>query len=361
MAGTVERDDARQPAAGRQRRTTVSARKAALGLAAWEYDKAVRGGCGVLLCGVDEAGRGPLAGPVVAAAVILPVGLDDVFIYDSKQMTERQRETAYAAICERATASGVGVVDPEYIDQYNILQATYEAMRRAIHSLAASPPLILVDGVVIPGLAYPQRRLVRGDSVSQSIAAASILAKVTRDAMMRELDRMYPAYGFGRNMGYGTEEHLAALALHGPCPAHRQSFAPVRAKPDSEAAQPRDVRKLHGIRAEHEALSYLETLGYSLLERNWRCAFGEIDLVVVKDDVLAFVEVRSRMAQQVEEAVGAAAESVDANKRRRLRRLAEWFIAERRLQWAGTFRFDAVLVGRNPRGERMIEHVTQAW
>ena len=356
----VHRDDAGEPPA-QKRRAAPGARKTERGLEAFRYDQAVRGEYGELLCGVDEAGRGPLAGPVIASAVVLPGRLLDVFIYDSKQMTIRQREAAYAGITREAVAWGVGVVDREYIDQYNILQATYEAMRRAIDALGTTPALVLVDGAVIPGLAHPQRRLVRGDSVSQSIAAASIVAKVTRDEMMKELDQAYPVYGFSRNMGYGTAEHLEALRVHGPCPAHRKSFAPVREAAASAAPRPRDVRRFQGMSAEDAAWRYLQGSGYTLLERNWRCAFGEIDLVVVKEDVLAFVEVRSRRMPNVEQALAAAGESVDAKKRRRLVRLAEWFMAERQLHWPGVFRFDAVLVGGDGRGESVIEHVMEAW
>ena len=353
----------------------MSEKKAVLALAAHGYDQAVRREYGALVCGVDEAGRGPLAGPVVAAAVILPEDMGDIFIYDSKQMTARQREAAYAKICRQAVAWSVGVVDRKYIDKYNILQATYEAMRKAVRSLAVPPALMLVDGVVIPGLEQPpQRRLVKGDTVSQCIAAASILAKVTRDAMMREIGRLYPEYGFDRNMGYGTAQHLKALVSHGPCPEHRRSFAPVRIRvnaasstatlrPEEAASHPEavDVRRERGAWAEEEALHHLEGLGYSLLARNWRCVFGEIDLVVVKGDVLAFIEVRSRVAPHIQEALRTAGESVDGNKRRRLKKLAEWFIQEHRLQWAGTFRFDAVLVGRDLLGGWTIEHVVQAW
>ena len=356
----VRLDDA-QGASRKESKTPAGVAKAERGLEAFRYDQAVRGEYGALLCGVDEAGRGPLAGPVVASAVVLPGRLLDVFIYDSKQMTRRQREAAYAVITREAVAWGVGVVDREYIDQYNILQATYEAMRRAVEALRTAPELVLVDGAVIPGLAYPQRRLVKGDSVSQSIGAASVIAKVTRDEVMRDLDQTYPVYGFSRNMGYGTAEHLEALRVHGPCPAHRRSFAPVRQATEPVGRPPRDVRRFQGMSAEDAAWRYLQADGYTLLERNWRCAFGEIDMVAVKEDVLAFVEVRSRRMPKAEQALAAAGESVDAKKRRRLVRLAEWFMAERQLRWPGVFRFDAILVGGDGRGARVIEHVTDAW
>lgn len=177
-----------------------------------------------LVCGIDEAGRGPLAGPVVAAAVILPAGAEIFYLNDSKKVTERRRELLFEEIQEKALAYGVGIVSPEVIDEINILQATYEAMRQALAQLALTPAVLLNDAVTIPQVTIPQVPIIKGDAKSVSIAAASILAKVTRDRMMRQYDEIYPQYGFAGHKGYGTVAHIAAIRELGPCPIHRRTF-----------------------------------------------------------------------------------------------------------------------------------------
>lgn len=176
------------------------------------------------ICGIDEAGRGPLAGPVVAGAVILPKDCDILYINDSKKLSEKKREELYALIMEKALATGLGVVVPERIDEINILQATYEAMRQAIGKLKHKPQLLLNDAVTIPGVSIKQVPIIKGDAKSISIAAASIIAKVTRDRMMVEYDRTYPQYGFASNKGYGAKAHIEAIKKFGPTPIHRRSF-----------------------------------------------------------------------------------------------------------------------------------------
>ena len=190
--------------------------------ALWAYERqyADRG----LIAGVDEAGRGPLAGPVVAAAVILDPSAEILYINDSKKLSEKKREEIFPEIMEKALAVGVGIVDAARIDEINILQATYEAMRTAVSRLAFTPQLLLNDAVIIPGLAQEQVPLIKGDAKSISIGAASIVAKVTRDRIMREADRLYPQYGFAGHKGYGTAAHIEALRQYGPCPIHRRSF-----------------------------------------------------------------------------------------------------------------------------------------
>lgn len=180
------------------------------------------------IAGVDEVGVGPLAGPVIAAAVVLPEGVRERGVDDSKRLTALQRDQMAARIRAVALAVGVGRAEVEEIDRINIYQAALLAMRRAVEALPLSPEQILVDARTIPGVSTPQTPMIRGDQRSYSIAAASIIAKVTRDALMAELDREYPQYGFARHMGYATAEHLAAIERHGPCPLHRRSFAPVR-------------------------------------------------------------------------------------------------------------------------------------
>jgi len=180
-----------------------------------------------LVAGVDEAGRGPLAGPVVAAAVVLPFGCDVRGIYDSKQLSPQRRDAAFHRICKLALSIGIGIVDAEEIDRTNILRATYRAMRIAIGKLEVEADVVLVDGCPIRAFESPQIALVNGDCRSASIAAASIVAKVTRDRIMCKYDEMFPQYGFARHKGYPTEEHIQRLATHGICDIHRKTFRPV--------------------------------------------------------------------------------------------------------------------------------------
>ena len=190
----------------------------------YEYEKQAIAEGFKCVCGIDEAGRGPLAGPVVAAAVILPKGMVIPYVNDSKKLTERRRELLYPEIMEKALAVGVGIVSPERIDEINILQATYEAMRQALSQLPVRPDVLLNDAVRIPGVDIPQVPIVKGDAKSISIACASVIAKVTRDRMMVEYDQLYPEYGFAGHKGYGSAAHMEALRQIGPCPIHRRTF-----------------------------------------------------------------------------------------------------------------------------------------
>ena len=180
------------------------------------------------ICGIDEVGRGPLAGPVVACAVVLPKDVTILYLNDSKKLSEKKRELLYDEIMEKAVAVGIGAVGPARIDEINILQATYEAMRMAIEDLTGKlgkkPDLLLNDAVTIPEVDIPQVPIIKGDAKSVSIAAASILAKVTRDRMMVEYDSIYPGYAFAKNKGYGTKAHYEGLQAQGMTPIHRRSF-----------------------------------------------------------------------------------------------------------------------------------------
>nr|WP_027872190.1 ribonuclease HII [[Eubacterium] cellulosolvens] len=176
------------------------------------------------ICGVDEVGRGPLAGPVTTAAVILPKDARILYINDSKKLSEKRREELYDIIMEEAIAVSIKMNSWERIDEINILQATLESMRESVNALEVRPDLIFVDAVTIPDLDIPQIPIIKGDAKSQSIAAASIVAKVTRDRMMKEYDRLYPDYDFASNKGYGTKKHIEALKELGPCPIHRRTF-----------------------------------------------------------------------------------------------------------------------------------------
>lgn len=177
-----------------------------------------------LICGIDEAGRGPLAGPVVAGAVILPKDCEILYLNDSKKLSPAKREALYEEIMEKAEAVGVGMASPARIDEINILQATYEAMREAVYNLGVTPELLLNDAVTLPDVSVPQVPIIKGDAKSVSIAAASIIAKVTRDRLMVQYDEILPGYGFARHKGYGSKDHIEAIRRLGPTPIHRQTF-----------------------------------------------------------------------------------------------------------------------------------------
>ena len=190
------------------------------GMRAYEHQYESAG----IVCGIDEAGRGPLAGPVVAAVAVLPKDCTILRLNDSKKLSEKCREELFLEIKEKAAAYGIGIVSPEVIDSINILQATYEAMRQAVSKLSVVPQLLLNDAVTIPEVVIPQVPIIKGDAKSVSIAAASIVAKVTRDRMMEDYDKIYPEYGFASNKGYGAQVHIDALKKYGPCPIHRRTF-----------------------------------------------------------------------------------------------------------------------------------------
>ena len=186
----------------------------------YEYENAQYG----FVCGIDEVGRGPLAGPVVACAVVLPANSQILYLNDSKKLSEKKREELYDVIMKEAVAVGIGMRDAGRIDEINILQATYEAMRDAIANLKVKPDVLLNDAVTIPGVEIKQVPIIKGDAKSVSIAAASIVAKVTRDRMMVEYDKEYPGYEFASGKGYGTQKHIEFLKANGPTPLHRRSF-----------------------------------------------------------------------------------------------------------------------------------------
>lgn len=195
------------------------------------------------ICGIDEVGRGPLAGPVVACAIILPKDINLLYINDSKQVSEKKREELYNEIIQQAISVGIGCVDHEVIDKINILQATYEAMRQAIQKLSPQPDLLLNDAVKIPKVSIRQIPIIKGDAKSVSIAAASIVAKVTRDKMMEAYETKYPGYGFASNKGYGSAEHIAALKRLGPCKIHRKSFIKNLVQKEIEIQKETEIKK----------------------------------------------------------------------------------------------------------------------
>jgi ribonuclease HII len=191
------------------------------------FERSARASGYCRVAGLDEAGRGPLAGPVVAAAVVLPADLLISGVTDSKKLREPERERLYELILKLALSYGIGVVDEQTIDDVNIYQATIIAMERALECIAPPPDFLLIDALTLPRVPLPQNPLIKGDLRSHSIAAASILAKVTRDRLMKELHEKYPQYNFHKHKGYGTKEHVALIRKHGPCEAHRKSFHPV--------------------------------------------------------------------------------------------------------------------------------------
>ncbi len=193
------------------------------------FERGARSSGYARIAGLDEAGRGPLAGPVVAAAVVLPPDLFIPGVTDSKQVPEQERERLYDVIRGQAVCYGIGIVDERTIDEVNIYQATIIAMERALQALSPQPDYLLLDAMTLPRISLPQKSLIKGDCRSHSIAAASILAKVTRDRLMRDLHKKFPQYNFEKHKGYGTKEHFALIQKYGPCDAHRKSFNPVAA------------------------------------------------------------------------------------------------------------------------------------
>ena len=291
-----------------------------------------------LIAGIDEVGRGPLAGPVMAAAVILPEGKLIAGINDSKKLTAKKREELSAQILEEAVAYGFGEADAKRIDEINILQATYEAMRQALASLVPQPDFVLADAVTIPEISFPQKGVIGGDAKSLSIGAASIIAKVKRDHYMEEMDALYPVYGFASNKGYGSAQHIAAIREFGLCPLHRRTFVKNFVQEEMEQ------KHYHvGVVAERQAAMEMKKMGYTILEANYKSRYGEIDLIAEKDGYLVFTEVKYRQSEEN----GAPAEAIDFRKRKCLIQTAQVYLAEK--GWTDRdCRFDtAELIRRN--------------
>lgn len=252
----------------------------------FEYDREI----GVTpLCGVDEAGRGPLAGDVYAAAVILKPGIIIEGLNDSKKLSEKKREQLFNEICEKAEVYCIATASVEEIDRLNILQATFLAMRRAVEGLSVKPKLVLVDGNRNPELSVHSRLVVKGDATSACIAAASILAKVSRDRYMKKLAEEYPQYGFEKHKGYGSKLHYQMLDEHGISPVHRRTFLKKYVSGEESPAQKR------GRIGENAVCGWLKTEGCVIAARNYSVPpYGEIDIVAEKDGITAFVEVKAR-------------------------------------------------------------------
>ncbi len=291
------------------------------------------------MAGLDEVGRGSLAGPVAAGAVILPrepTAALFKLVRDSKQISPARRKEAYKAIVAHALSCAVGWTTPAEIDRIGIAAGVRRAMRRALAKLDPAATHLLIDAIALPSSGLPQKSIIRGDSKSLSIAAASILAKVERDRFMRSLSERRPSYGFEANKGYGTRRHLDAIAEFGPSHAHRLSFAPMNREPRRLAPQ---SAALTGRWAESFVASALEDRGLEIVSRNFRTRFGEVDLIAMDDGALRFVEVRARRPS----AFGTPSETVSAAKSRRIIAASEEFLQENGSAWSD-WRIDVAAV-----------------
>ena len=263
-----------------------------------------------LLCGVDEAGRGPLAGAVYAAAVIL--NSDNLIdeINDSKKLTEKKRNILYEKIIQNSHAFSIASASVEEINEINILQATFLAMKRAVQGLKLTPELVLIDGDKNPDIGFKSISVIKGDMKSASIAAASILAKVSRDNYMLEMDEKYPEYGFAKHKGYGTKAHKQALQEHGPCTIHRNKFI----RNINFNANKNNYKRTSGNLGEEAAARLLVSKEYIILERNFRSVCGEIDIIAENGGELVFVEVKLR----TDESYGHPVEAVNECKQKKI-------------------------------------------
>ena len=290
-----------------------------------------------LIAGIDEAGRGPLAGPVVAAAVILDPERPIEGLADSKRLTARRREALYQNIFDRAPAVGIGESQRAEIDRRNIFQATVAAMQRAVDALDPRPEHLLIDGKHIH-LDHPsQETIVDGDQTVPAISAASIVAKVYRDRLMAEYHKVYPEYGFDRHKGYGTKAHLQALAEHGACPIHRQSFRPVR--PHLPQWRQLKDRQTLGRLGERLAATYLIENGYTIRDLNYRAPhLGELDIVALRGAATVICEVKTGVPGDW----GEPEARVGVKKRDRIMAAAQHYCAEKGI--ASEVRFDVISV-----------------
>ncbi len=270
------------------------------------------------VAGLDEAGRGPLAGPVAAAAVVLGKSIPDG-LNDSKKLTESRREELFEELTNSDCDFGVGFVDQFEIDRINILQATVLAMKRAIGALRNPPEYLLVDGKYLPEFIYPARAITGGDSRCQSIAAASIIAKVSRDRIMKKIDTFFPDYGFGQHKGYGTKDHLDAILSHGPTPIHRLTFSGVR----ENLPKLRTQRKALGKWGEDYTCLHLWKKGATMIHRNFHAGKdAELDIVVMLNGKLRFIEVKTGYTKDFNR----PEEWVDAKKQEKIYQASEHFL-----------------------------------
>lgn len=306
----------------------------------WAYEREAREQGYTAVCGVDEAGAGPLMGPVYAAAVILPEDYDLPELNDSKKLTEKKREMLFPLIKERAIAWSVAWVEASEIDATDILSARMKAMQMAINGLSVTSDMALIDGNRDKGhsaaISTAHRCIVGGDGKSASIAAASVLAKVSRDHYVTEvLDKAYPQYQFARHKGYGTKLHYEMLDKYGPCPEHRRSFLKKMGGKAMSAVKPAPEKggRSEGTWGEALAAEYLRQRGCRLAAHSYHCRFGEIDLIAWDGDVLCFVEVKTRSNTDM----GLPREYVTPAKQRRLKKTALYYLCEKQLDCPARF------------------------
>ena len=281
------------------------------------------------VAGLDEVGRGCLAGPAAAGAVILPRNPSrELFALarDSKQLSAAQRETAYEVITKSALSYAVGWTPSAEIDRIGIAPSVRRAMRRALRKLKPGADHLLIDAIPLPSSGLPQKSIIKGDSKSLSIAAASIVAKVERDRYMVSLAKRYQDYGFESHKGYGTRRHIDAIAEFGPCHAHRMSFSPV--KREAHRIQPQSPGVI-GRWAESFVAAVLEERGMRIVDRNFRTRFGEVDLIAADGETLCFVEVRARKPSRF----GTPAETVTASKARRIVVTSQQYLQLNSARW----------------------------
>lgn len=279
------------------------------------------------IAGIDEAGRGPLAGPVCAAAVILDPDRPIFGLNDSKKLSEKQREALFPEILDKAISSCIVFRSAQDIDHSNILRACQSAMREALLNLDPKADYVLLDAVHLNELPIPQEALIHGDARANCIAAASILAKVSRDRYMKELDQRYPGYGFAQHKGYGTAQHYAALDQLGPCPEHRLTFLK---KLKLGLARPGSGSRALGRHAEERVAEHLTQQGYRILAQNFAIQhFGEVDLIAEKDENVLIIEVKARQKDPDAERAEAA---YTAQKDRRIRLLGEYYLDSRHIE-----------------------------
>lgn len=290
-----------------------------------------------LTAGVDEAGRGPLAGPVVASAVILPDDHSIKGLRDSKKLTPKKRELLFREIHESASAIGVGIVDEKEIDATNILKATHKAMQIALGKLGMRPDKALIDGYALPNQVIPNEGVIGGDNKVDSIRAASIIAKVTRDRIMEQYDIVFPEYGFAKHKGYGTKQHIESLIRYKASPVHRKTFRPVSEHlPTMEWFR---KNRFVGSLGERLAAMYLIKNDYVIREMNIRCLpYGEIDIVAEKDDTIIFIEVKTISKKSI----GTPEEKVSEIKLEKLEKAIQKYMIDKDIQT--DIRLDAITV-----------------